>query len=198
MPIAAGVSRREGAMAASAETACELCEITPAKPIETTTKTMTKSTHTTADIATAVLLDNPTHKKWLAIAAAVVLSCLTAIMSRYVVLVTFRAHAGDVEQREFKRDYERALEALPFMACIFDCRAISSFETNAVLAHIREIASLRSLHEQKMKGFAIMIESDLLRPILQWVFKLVPPVSPYIITADRRMALDHVLCNLLR
>ena len=95
--------------------------------------------------------------------------------------------------KTFYKTYLNTLNSNSRVALVFDVRNVTKVEPTAILEHVRVFKKLKSLNKAKVAGFGVLMESDMLRTILDSIFTLVPPSSPFVITKERQCAFGHCI-----
>ena len=125
--------------------------------------------------------------------AALGLAIFTTAMSDGVFSVNFGRAITLDQQKTFTKAYLAELYRHDDIAYVFDCRNIESVDPQAIIEHIKVFQNLKDIHRKKMRAFALVVTSWLVRNIIDIIFKAVPPSAPYVVVDNPGAAWKFVL-----
>ena len=123
---------------------------------------------------------------------AMTLSIICEFLSSLIYFHDFGENITLWQQKYFTKCYLNTLKKNTRVAFVFDVRNVTKVEPRAILEHVRVFKELKALNKAKVAGFGVLLESDMLRGILDGIFTLVPPSSPFVITKEEKKAFKHV------
>lgn len=121
------------------------------------------------------------------------LSILCIFFSAFFFTHNFGAAISVSDQKEFSQKYIKTILSHSEVCLLFDCRKLTTVEPAAIWAHVEQFRAIREYNRRAVAGFAILMSSDVLRNILNMIFRLVPPSAPYLVTSKPDVAVSYVL-----
>ena len=122
---------------------------------------------------------------------ALTLSIICKFLSTLIYFHDFGYSITLLQQQHFTKLYLNTLNAQSRCAFVFDVRKVSNVEPRAVIEHVRVFKQLKALNKAKVAGFGVLLDSNMLRGILDSIFRLVPPSSPFVVTKHQKNSLKH-------
>ena len=100
-------------------------------------------------------------------------------------IVQFESHCKDHELDHFFADYINLLTlSMNPIIIVFDMRKITMPSITQLTKQILFLQKMKSIHKQKLKHFNLLITTTIVQELVDWVFKITPPVVPYTIIND--------------
>lgn len=101
-------------------------------------------------------------------------------LSNYRWLIQFESKCKDHELDLFFVDYINLLNlsTTPILI-IFDMRKVTMPSISQLTKQIIFIQKMKSIHKEKLQFFYLVINTTIVQNLVDWVFKITPPVVPY-------------------
>ena len=101
-------------------------------------------------------------------------------LSNYRWLIQFESNCKDDELDLFFVDYINLLNlsTTPILI-IFDMRKVTMPSISQLTKQIIFIQKMKSIHKEKLQYFYLVINTTIVQNLVDWVFKITPPVVPY-------------------
>ena len=101
--------------------------------------------------------------------------------------IEFEPHCKDSELDLFFIDYMNLLNlsTLPIII-IFDMRKVTMPSISQLTKQVIFIQKMKTLHKEKLQTFYLIITTNIVKELVDWVFTITPPVVPYKIVNNFR------------
>lgn len=95
-------------------------------------------------------------------------------------LIEYDSYCKDCELDRFFIDYMNLLNSSSSqIIIIFDMRKVTMPSISQLTKYVIFIQKIKSLHKEKLQYFYLVITTNIVKDIVDWVFTLTPPVVPY-------------------
>ena len=95
-------------------------------------------------------------------------------------IIEFESHCKDHELNQFFIDYMNLLNlSTSPIIIIFDMQKLIVPSISQLTKQIIFIQKMKTLHKEKLQYFFLIINTKIVQDLVDWVFKITPPVVPY-------------------
>ena len=100
----------------------------------------------------------------------------------------------DVEFCEFIKNYKKIIQSdEKKIKIIFDASKLSRITIKQITKLSLFLLNMKNLHKKNLEKFTIIVVNNLIREIIDIVFKIIPPVRPYKIVKNIEDAYSYIL-----
>jgi hypothetical protein len=100
----------------------------------------------------------------------------------------------DVEFCEFIKNYKKIIQSEEKkIKIIFDASKLSRITIKQITKLSLFLLNMKNLHKKNLEKFTIIVVNNLIREIIDIVFKIIPPVRPYKIVKNIEDAYSYIL-----
>tara|TARA_B100000497_G_C7312740_1_gene210116 strand:+ start:101 stop:469 length:369 start_codon:yes stop_codon:yes gene_type:complete len=100
----------------------------------------------------------------------------------------------DVEFCEFIKNYKKIIQSEEKkIKIIFDASKLSRITIKQITKLSLFLLNMKKLHKKNLEKFTIIVVNNLIREIIDIVFKIIPPVRPYKIVKNIEDAYSYIL-----
>jgi hypothetical protein len=100
----------------------------------------------------------------------------------------------DVEFCEFIKNYKKIIQSEEKkIKIIFDASKLSRITIKQITKLSLFLLNMKNLHKKNLEKFTIIVVNNLIREIIDIVFKIIPPVRPYKIVKSIEDAYSYIL-----
>lgn len=102
---------------------------------------------------------------------------------------------SDIEFSEFIKNYKNIIqsEKNKKIKIIFDASKLTTITIKQTTKLSLFLLNMKNLHKKNLEKFTIIVENNLIREIIDIVFKIIPPVRPYKIVKNIEDAYSYIL-----
>lgn len=95
-------------------------------------------------------------------------------------IIQFEPYCKDHELNQFFIDYMNLLKfSTSPIIIIFDMQKLTVPSISQLTKQIIFIQKMKILHKEKLQHFFLIINTKIVHDLVDWVFKITPPVVPY-------------------
>jgi hypothetical protein len=102
---------------------------------------------------------------------------------------------SDIEFSEFIKNYKKIIqsEKKKKIKIIFDASKLTTITIKQITKLSLFLLNMKNLHKKNLEKFTIIVENNLIKEIIDIVFKIIPPVCPYKIVKNIEDAYNYIL-----